>query len=792
MIPPGLSHDEAYNGITALQVWLEGRRGVFFDIYNGIEPLIIYWEALYFRLFGITPWAMRFVNVGAGMLTIALSGALARRLFAAGGFRRQADFGAVLVALGVCLSFWAIFVSRLTLRAVTLPLLELPALYCLWRGLTGTGGPPGRRLAMLALGGACLGLAMYTYLSSCFLPLVPFLFFAYMALRGQVRRSHWLGMGLFAAAWAAVFAPLAWYYLQHPDVFGRRADQVLTLPLALAGDPGPLATSVARTLGMFSLVGPESSRYGLAGRPVFEPLGALFFHAGLGVAIWRLRRPAGQAAPYALVLIWWLVMLVPAFITGESPHYLRTIGALPPTCVLWALGILWAGRALARLVGGRLRPARSAQWFPRAARWGLALYLAASGGLAARDYFVRWAGDAEVRSIYGAEFTEVADYLENHPPGQLVALSSAYYRDWDRFRLDVQMHHHPPFAAWFDGAQALPLPPAGSGLQPLYIFTRSAPPDPGWLDWLQLETQGTDMAVYRLRPAATLQLDHRLTAVIGSPATGSESGPGLVQLAGYQLQGGAQAGQPLSLLVHWEALQDVPGTPDYAFFAQLRDRRGTTWAQADANGFAVDGWQPGVRVLQALKLNLPPDLPPIEYTLWLGLEDRTTGRPLPVQGGAGASAVALQAVTPAVAATPADAATFAVPNPSALDVAGLFTLRGYSLSTRQVPRGGSLHVSLFWQAQRAPQADYTLAAWLIDGAGGRIELDRHQPLAGEYPTRLWQAGQWVRDRFDLALPAGPAAGPYQLVVAWLAPDGTALPAGGQPDIPLGEVFAADR
>jgi hypothetical protein len=152
----------------------------------------------------------------------------------------------------------------------------------------------------------------------------------------------------------------------------------------------------------------------------------------------------------------------------------------------------------------------------------------------------------------------------------------------------------------------------------------------------------------------------------------------------------------------------------------------------------------------------------------------------------------LQAITPAVAATPANSATFSVPNLSALDVAGLFILRGYSLSTRQVAPGGSLHVSLFWQAQRAPQADYTLAAWLTGGAGQRIELDRHQPLGGDYPTRLWQAGQWVRDRFDLTLPAGPASGLYQLFVAWQAQDGTWLPAGGRPDILLGEVFLADR
>src|SRR5512136_1269872 len=90
-VPPGLSHDEAYNGITALQVWLDGRRDIFFDIYNGIEPLIVYWEALHFRLFGVTPWAMRFVNVTAGLLTIALTYAMARCLFRSMAGQRRAN-----------------------------------------------------------------------------------------------------------------------------------------------------------------------------------------------------------------------------------------------------------------------------------------------------------------------------------------------------------------------------------------------------------------------------------------------------------------------------------------------------------------------------------------------------------------------------------------------------------------------------------------------------------------------------------------------------------------------------
>ena len=797
-IPPGLSHDEAYNGITALEVWLLGRREVFFEIYNGIEPLIVYWQALYLRLFGITPVAMRLVNVTAGMLTIALTYALTQRMLAHRG-PRQARQVALLAALGISLSFWAVFVSRLALRAVTLPLLQLPAWYFLWLGLiegqpqVGTGLPSAntmgisaqpshlglpRRLVYFAIGGACLGAAMYTYLSSRFLPFIPLLFFTYWLLRGQVGRDEWLGIAVYSASWALVFAPLGLYYLNHADIFARRADQVLNLPLALAGDPRPLLGDTLRTLGMFGIVGADTSRYGLAGRPLFEPVGAVLLCAGLAVSVTQLRRPARLAAPYAFLLIWWVMMLVPGFITGESPHFLRTIGAMVPAYIFWALGIV----SLAKWLALRVPP--RAHWIAPAA---LVVYLVAVGWLTVRDYFVRWASDAEARSIYGAEFTEVAHYLGTVSSSGPVALSAAFYRDWDRFRLDLQMRHTPPLIVWFDGRQTLLLPPPASGLQPLYIFTRSAPPHPYWLDVLRLEMQGADMSVYRLELGADPADVAPLEPIESNASVHATAEPpaGLIQLLGYRLEGEVQAGETLRLLLHWQPLRDVPGDPDYAFYIHLRDRKGYTWSQADANGYAVVDWQPGVQVLQWLELPLPPDLPPLRYTLVAGLEDRANGQPI-------GAPVLLQSVTPSIAVMPVLPTEFPVPNPSEVTSGQIFTLRGHSVDPRFLRAGNSTHVTLYWQAENKPGTDYELELWLIDERGERTELGSRQPLDGDYPTSLWQAGQWVRDHFDLTLPPDLPSGLYHLFVGWRDFSGVQSTTGGKGEIPLGEIFIADQ
>jgi len=778
-VPPGLSHDEAFNGITALEVWLLGRREIFFEIYNGIEPLIVYWQALYLMLFGITPVAMRLVNVTAGLLIIPLTYTLANHQLRVHLGSRTARAGAFLAALGITLSFWAVFVSRLALRAITLPLLEMLAFYFLWRGLfadqEGDSSILARRFAYFALGGASLGAAMYTYLSSRFLPFVPMLFFGYWLLRGQSRRGHWLGMLLFFACWGLVFAPLGVYYLNHPDVFGQRAGQVLNLPLALAGDLRPLITDTLRTLGMFSVVGADTSRYGLAGRPLFDPLGAVFFSAGLIVALARLRCPARQSAPYAFLLIWWLVMLVPDFITGESPHFLRAIGALPPTYILWGLGILSIGAWLVPRVPAVAR---------RLVLPALVLYLVATGWFTVRDYFGHWASDAEARAIYGADFTEVAHYLEtNEDLEGPIALSAAYYRDWDRFRLDLQMHHHPPFVVWFDGQQTLLLPPPGSGIDPTYIFPRSALPHPRWLDLLQVESAGDEISVYRLKPGVQLALDDPLDVVINDPGTSPPVGT--AQLLGYQVEGEAQAGEMLSLLLHWQPLRDVPGDPDFAFFAQLRDRRGYTWAQVDANGYAVVDWQPQVQVLQWLELSLPPDLPPLSYELVIGMEDRSLAQPLDTP-------VELGMITTAVANVNPSPAEFTVPNPGDTTLGELFTLRGYSVDPRFLQQGGSTRVTLYWQAQARPSVDYNLGLWLVDQSGKQTPLVDREPLDGDYPTSRWGSGQWVRDRFDLFLPPELPTGTYQMAAGWHDSSGTWLTAADGPGIPLGEVFVAGQ
>jgi len=331
-VPRGPSHDEAYNGLMAGEV-LKGYRPVFFEINMGVEPALIYAEALAFWLFGESVTVQRLVSVAFGLLTVLLTYVLAAHLF-------KSRLVGLLSTLLIAISFWHVFVSRLALRAVVMPPLQILTLFFFWRGLEE------HRLRHFVLAGLFGGLTMYSYLSSRFLPFIPIIFVLYLLLRSGISRGVWWRLGVMIAIWLLVFLPLGVFYLNNPQWFLLRAEQALVIsrPHSESGLPAVLRQTLA-TLGMFSFEGDPSWRYNLAGRPVFDWAMALAFYGGIVLSlVHSVRKP--RLNPYAFILIIQAVMLVPDFITDVSPHFLRTIGAAPTTVIFPAIAVVALYRRL--------------------------------------------------------------------------------------------------------------------------------------------------------------------------------------------------------------------------------------------------------------------------------------------------------------------------------------------------------------------------------------------------------------------------------------------------------------
>ncbi|MBC7256327.1 MAG: glycosyltransferase family 39 protein, partial [Chloroflexi bacterium] len=140
-LPPGLYHDEAFNGLDALRV-LAGERPIFFEANNGREPLFIYLTALSVGLLGRTPGALRIVSAIIGTLTVPAAYGMARSLWER---HRLALLTAALAALNV----WALNLSRIAFRAVLLPFLSAGMLAFLGQGLKR------KPWAMVAAGAFC-------------------------------------------------------------------------------------------------------------------------------------------------------------------------------------------------------------------------------------------------------------------------------------------------------------------------------------------------------------------------------------------------------------------------------------------------------------------------------------------------------------------------------------------------------------------------------------------------------------------------------------------------------------
>ena len=735
VVPRGPSHDEANNGLMAGEV-LKGYHPVFFEIYTGVEPGLIYPQALAFWALGSNATVQRWVSVAFGLLTVALTYAFAVRLF-------RSRLVGLLSALLVAVSFWHVFVSRLALRAVVMPPLQILTLLFFWRGLET------RSWRDFVLAGLFGGLTMYTYLSSRFLPFIPVAFVLYLLIRRKDLKGLWGRLVLMAAVWFLVFLPLGVYYLENPHWFLFRAEQALAFSGSATGSGPPVALQqTLATLGMFSVKGDPSWRYNLAGRPVFDWAIALAFYAGVFLSIVQgLKKP--KLNPYAFILITHVIMLVPDFITDGSPHFLRTIGTVPTTFIFPAIAL----ERMYRL----LRP----RW-----RWAMTGLLAAwvvyAGYSTYHDYFEIWAQNPRAREIYNASYAEIADYVQRHAdPG--AALVSSTDPDLDRVAFSISAGSESLPVRWFDATEAL-LVPANSPEQDHY-YVPAHVKIPDQLSALLPMENATGI------PGSDGRLSFKLipvSAIEGPQQSVSSALGDLVQIVGYDvLTSQVQAGEPLDLRIHWRVMTNPDPRRQWTWFVHLVDERGYTWANWSGQGLEVADWRPGDLVVQHVPLDVPFDAPDISYYLEVGVFDRISGERLVDTTGSDHPVLA------EVHVRPTDAASVAglVARHGKERLGENLVFLGATRSADQVAPGENLVLTLAWSPAVTLTEEYAFALQLVAEDGSSVHGESWLPLGGEYPTNEWPAGRIVRDVLVLTIPPDIPPGRFQVIVSAKGLDG---------------------
>ncbi|MCA9919595.1 MAG: glycosyltransferase family 39 protein, partial [Anaerolineales bacterium] len=81
----------------------------------------------------------------------------------------------------------------------------------------------------------------------------------------------------------------------------------------------------------------------------------------------------------------------------------------------------------------------------------------------------------------------------------------------------------------------------------------------------------------------------------------------------------------------------------------------------------------------------------------------------------------------------------------------------------------NLTVTLVWQANQSPPADWTVFVHLIGADGQLVAQQDNAPLFGTRPTRSWQPGEQLIDRYELIVPADTPAQTAQLLVGMYDP-----------------------
>lgn len=644
-LPPGMWHDEAYNGLDALsllrgaprplfhEVWeqvawaeeiesLPNRRWpIFFFGTYGREPLFCYLEALALWVLGVRVLALRIWPALFGIATVPATYWLAREIFWESP-QRARRIG-LLAAMGAATWYMLLHFSRFGIRGMMLPFLSALTFACMLRGFR-TG-----RLSAWAAGGFWLGVSLYTFSSARMVPLVIIAWWLALAwCQPGFLRRRWREWALVILVSAIVFAPLGTFYLRHPDWFWKRTQYVLEDNLEVETVGQRYVHNVARVLGAFFVRGEDFLRHNLPRRPMLDPVQALWFLAGVAVALrqgWRslARRLPGNAA-HLMLLIWIPVLLLPTYLTSDAPHFGRSLGIAPPVAVLMGLGIdhLWAW-------------ARERKVFAQAVPVVTIAGMLYSGARTTYDYFWVWAGHPGLDQAFQVDLVEMAKAARALPEEQMVYMAPPTTR-YAAILFTLGGHEHNRIKSFSGEAGAVP---AGrEGVAVTYLIRAG---DVATLPLLMrrlpqgaVDATSTYFSAYHV-PAAGQRVRP------SNPVTANWAGK--IELLGIDLSPGPRGpGATVSVVVYWRALSEMDRP--YTFFVHLlgpdNPATGTPlWAQRDAQPadgtYPTHGWDVGEIVIDEYVLVIPKELPPGEYELSAGFYYLPTLERLAVVDGDG-------------------------------------------------------------------------------------------------------------------------------------------------------------
>ncbi len=609
-VPPGLTHDEAAHGQDAIAI-VDGARPIYQTVGYGREPLYDYVLAGGLLIGDPSRVTLRVCSVALGLTAL---------LATYGWVRIAFDAPTALLAVAFqAASFWSLSTSRQILRSSLLPALLTGAVFFFWSAIPFGDSEhcdnDDSRVRFWALGlfALLIGAALYTYLPArgTWVMFPFFLIYLRLAHRPLFRRV-WAPVLVAVLAGLLIAAPLFAYLWAHPGAEQRLTMVDAPLQAFAAGNvPAILAQAWSEIAGLFIPGwGDGFLAYNIPGRPTLAPWTGVLLLAGLALCAARWRRPQ-----CAFALLWLLVGLSPSLLTGAVASSTRSIAALPVIFLFPAIAVVFSYRWAAR------------RWGCRAARAvvaGAVVLVIATGAVAVRDYFGRWAQSPDVRAAYQKTVVAVAEYLDAQPSGGTVVLSTVYPgAPHDPYVFRLGLARQDISARWIDARRALLVPPDPVAV---LVVPSSTPIDPYFISlpglrhreevWLRTTDLDPSFDVFDWQPRDSLAelrarshdtpLDLELPVDFG----------GALHLRRLDLTTSRiSPGEVVEIVTVWEvldpgALRDPTsgdGLVELVLFTHALDAAGDIVAQEDRLDAPAWSWRAGDVVVQIHRFVLPDD-----------------------------------------------------------------------------------------------------------------------------------------------------------------------------------------
>jgi 4-amino-4-deoxy-L-arabinose transferase-like glycosyltransferase len=664
-VPPGLTHDEAGHGQDAIAI-LHGARPIYQTIGYGREPLYDYVTAVVMALLGRADYlALRLSSAALGLLTVALSYAWVRRAFG--------RWEALISCAWLAGSFWAVSISRQGLRSGLLPPLLAGAVYAWWRGAFDSDKRRAANWLYFAASGTLAAATLWTYMAARVTWMLFLAMPAFLLLTDRARfKQRWPGFLVSLGLMALLAAPMFAWLSQHPEAEQRFAQLGGPLDQLAAGDAQELVANGIEALAMFSLRADDLWMYNLPARPWLGLVDSALFYLGLGLAIWRWRRPQ-----CALALLWLGLGILPSLVTGVSASATRAVAILPVLYLFPAIVVsgfrfqVSSSRShVLRFISSR-KVSDPREWVAYRGTFYASILLVSlsilfEGARTYHDYFTTWANARDVRVAYHTTLFETARELDRLPvpSGETVVLSSIYpgqYHDPHTFglllaRRDLALR-------WTDGRGALLFPsepailiiPALAPLDPA-LQAAIAPPYARQIDSHRLRPDdlnpGFDVYAWDspqaldalLSQATSLPfLDSTPAGWSASPTFPPDDPQSIYQalelpanlghtiaLVGFNAPQELTPGGELVMITYWRILSRPSPGLDTVLFTHVLAPSGSppVIAQQDRLDAPSWGWQVGEVIAQVHRLAISDDTLPGLYPLEVGAYTRRGPSPL--------------------------------------------------------------------------------------------------------------------------------------------------------------------